>query len=763
MGRMGHSTTAAALPRHAETAWIATSTPTTPFYRRYCVTALTLSIMALCLLLRTLRLGTLPLFFDEGVYTRAAQVVGAVPGPATLLTSLQYGAPPLYSWLAAPLTRLLPDPLLAARLTSALIGTATALAVWAIARTIPSPPSRDDWPLDPNRGSTVQRTLPNRGRGEQHSVDALAPVTPEPDEAQHVGRSPSPASGRGALDRWPQPGGQLAMGWGVRAEAPLAAVLYALCPFTLFYNRMALLDGLLAACGGGALYFALRLARDARGRDAFALGLCLGAAMLTKIFAVDMLLLPLLAVVAARPAERRAVWRLALVAAALGLAPLAALLLTPQGGGLLSATHAHAHAASSVAATVGQQLATWGAALWLYLTPPVLLLALLGLWSIRRQRAALVIGPWALLGGLPPVLVPGAFLAPRYFLYSAVPILVLAAYGLVALVAVISPFAPPAPMGEPSLAPPAPSGGAWASRFAPPAPPGGAWGDASPQTPAKQTVWPIVEQVLVSESVLVDTVGVTDGRGAWRGRRGRRDCRQSPISRFPDSRDECMAGVWGEASPQAPPEGAGGAKREAQALLEARWIAGRSRGASQPWAGGGEGESNRHRLFTRRVQLARGIAAPALLVLCAGLAVIPSVQADAALIGAPAHAPYIPFDRWQYVTGWPSGYALMDVVTYLRRQERHGPITVVSSIYNPPGDALAVLLGRDPRVTLVNRDFDTLRAQPLRDTPGRSIYVIACHPYGQQLHPDARDLRAVLRAPDGDGAGGVDVYAVIGR
>ncbi len=33
-----------------------------------------------------------------------------------------------------------------------------------------------------------------------------------------------------------------------------------------------------------------------------------------------------------------------------------------------------------------------------------------------------------------------------------------------------------------------------------------------------------------------------------------------------------MAGVWGEASPQAPPE--------------ARWTAGRSRGASQPWAGG---------------------------------------------------------------------------------------------------------------------------------------------------------------------------------
>ena len=112
---------------------------------------------------------------------------------------------------------------------------------------------------------------------------------------------------------------------------------------------------------------------------------------------------------------------------------------------------------------------------------------------------------------------------------------------------------------------------AWVSLLAPPAPSGGAWGDASPQTPAKKTVWRIVERVLVSESALVDTIGVTDRRDAWRDRRSRRDRRdrrgrrQSPISRFPESRDERMAGVWGEASPQAPPEGAGGARRETQA------------------------------------------------------------------------------------------------------------------------------------------------------------------------------------------------------
>ncbi len=36
--------------------------------------------------------------------------------------------------------------------------------------------------------------------------------------------SPSPASGRGALDRRPQPRGQLAMGWGVRALLPAALI-----------------------------------------------------------------------------------------------------------------------------------------------------------------------------------------------------------------------------------------------------------------------------------------------------------------------------------------------------------------------------------------------------------------------------------------------------------------------------------------------------------------------------------------------------------
>ncbi len=121
-----------------------------------------------------------------------------------------------------------------------------------------------------------------------------------------------------------------------------------------------------------------------------------------------------------------------------------------------------------------------------------------------------------------------------------------------------------------------------ASLLAPPAPSGGAWGDASPQTPAKRTA-------RVAR-------GLDIGNGLW-SRNGlwsplpsmRRACLRplhalrlaigtalanadaitstAPATTLTSTfliigRTVCMAGVWGEASPQAPPEGAGGARRE---------------------------------------------------------------------------------------------------------------------------------------------------------------------------------------------------------
>jgi len=61
-------------------------------------------------------------------------------------------------------------------------------------------------------------------------------------------------------------------------------------------------------------------------------------------------------------------------------------------------------------------------------------------------------------------------------------------------------------------------------------------------------------RVLVS--AVADVTDLTAKRGVW----DCGSCEEFPISRPRATPDERMAGVWGEASPQAPPEGAGGAR-----------------------------------------------------------------------------------------------------------------------------------------------------------------------------------------------------------
>ncbi len=80
----------------------------------------------------------------------------------------------------------------------------------------------------------------------------------------------------------------------------------------------------------------------------------------------------------------------------------------------------------------------------------------------------------------------------------------------------------------------------------------------------------MMERVLASAIAVPSAAVPIARRSAWRGRRQARplewrgDHRPSPMSKPRAARDERMAGVWGEASPQAPPEGAGGARRKAR-------------------------------------------------------------------------------------------------------------------------------------------------------------------------------------------------------
>jgi len=87
--------------------------------------------------------------------------------------------------------------------------------------------------------------------------------------------------------------------------------------------------------------------------------------------------------------------------------------------------------------------------------------------------------------------------------------------------------------------------------LAPPAPSGGAWGDASPQTPANHSLCGSTGTAIPRQ--FTDPAQDKGGGGAT-----------APgllaVATHAPSHAPWLAGVWGEASPQAPPEGAGGAK-----------------------------------------------------------------------------------------------------------------------------------------------------------------------------------------------------------
>lgn len=395
--------------------------------------------------------------------------------------------------------------------------------------------------------------------------------------------------------------------WGVGRELAgargglLAALLYAVCPYLLFHNRLAVPDGLVATCGAGSLLFAIRLAKTARGRDAFLLGLCLALGLLTKAFAFSMLLLPLLAVVAALPARRRRTRVLSMAATLCAVVPFAWLLISPISTEHRLQVQERFVAVSTMPPIIAHQFATLCAALWVQVTAPILFLALAGLWSVRRERVAWVIGPWALLSGLPRVLVPTAYITPRHLVYVAVPVLALAACGLVALLD-------------------AAARRGWTHR----------------------AVWPVV-----------------------------------------------------------------------------------------------------------------------LAALCLGLASAPSVAADATMITAPARTPLVAFDRWQYISGWPSGYVAGRVASYLRRQAALEPLTVLM----PPGyfvsGPLEVLLYGDRRVTIsiVPPTLLSTRLPPV--VQGRATFVLTYQPSHGALTLDRRRLRRVLHVETGDHDGVCDLYRIV--
>ena len=127
-------------------------------------------------------------------------------------------------------------------------------------------------------------------------------------------------------------------------------------------------------------------------------------------------------------------------------------------------------------------------------------------------------------------------------------------------------------------------------------------------------------------------------------------------------------------------------------------------------------------LLTRRARSARwavSLLVAALLV----AALLPALRFDHALWTDPTRAPFPSLDRFQYVTGWPSGYGSRDSVEFLRAERRRlpGGLVLVTPGPSTTASAVRLLWADDPAVEVRYVD-------PGEDAPSgsgrRAVYVI---------------------------------------
>lgn len=171
-----------------------------------------LLIVILTAFTRIFNLLNIPLFTDEAIYIRWAQI--GLSDPAQRFISLTDGKQPLLTWLMYPALKIFSDPLFAGRIVSSFSGIFAVIGMYFLTREL----------------------------------------------------------------------------FG-RKAAFISAIVYILSPFTLIYDRLALMDSLLAAFCIWSLYLEMLLVKKQRLDIALLLGWCVGLGMLTKSSALFYLLL----------------------------------------------------------------------------------------------------------------------------------------------------------------------------------------------------------------------------------------------------------------------------------------------------------------------------------------------------------------------------------------------------------------------------------------------------------------------------------------
>lgn len=109
--------------------------------------------------------------------------------------------------------------------------------------------------------------------------------------------------------------------------ALIASVFYVVCPFTLFYDRLAIMDSTVSAVAIWVLYFTHSLINKPNWKKALLLGLCIGTGLWIKSSALFYVFLPVLALFVYVYQKRPAKKKIAARAKAIGISLLLAVLL----------------------------------------------------------------------------------------------------------------------------------------------------------------------------------------------------------------------------------------------------------------------------------------------------------------------------------------------------------------------------------------------------------------------------------------------------
>jgi len=218
----------------------------------------------------------------------------------------------------------------------------------------------------------------------------------------------------------------------------LAAGLWAIAPFTVWHERMALVDPLMTSCAALTFYFSLRLIEiETKNRWVILgyttlLGLSMTLGVLTKATALLTILAPVLAVlILSHPREwSKMLPRLGPVYAVFWITTIPIINLLK--GQWLGEYQGGQYTSEPTLTVLADNLAKVGEWVYAYFTLPILMLVTVGL--ILAFRHSWRISLWLFLLILFPLLavtlVAGSSFFPRYLLFLLVPLVVLAAGGL---------------------------------------------------------------------------------------------------------------------------------------------------------------------------------------------------------------------------------------------------------------------------------------------------------------------------------------------